>query len=82
MKQSIEVALEAGDAQIRDRCDKTRNDMQLAIEEAKSELDNIHKEFMDEIDEYEKQCQEKFKLIQQNKADIDKIQNESNEFNL
>jgi hypothetical protein len=33
----------------------------------------------DEIDNHEKECQAKFKLIRQNKADIDKALNESNE---
>jgi hypothetical protein len=33
-KQSIESTMECGDATIRDHCDKVRNDMQLAIEQA------------------------------------------------
>jgi hypothetical protein len=78
-KQSIESTLECGDAKIRDHCDKVRNDMELAIEQAHEKLDEIHKDFMDEIDDYEKECQEKFKLIQQNKVDIDKALNDSNE---
>jgi uncharacterized protein YoxC len=78
-KQSIESTLECGDAKIRDHCDKVRNDMQLAIEQAHAKLDEFHKDFMDEIDNHEKECQAKFKLIQQNKGDIDKALNESNE---
>jgi hypothetical protein len=78
-KQAIESTLESGDAKIRDHCDKVRNDMQLAIEQAHAKLDEFHKDFMNEIDTHEKECQAKFKLLQQNKADIDKALNESNE---
>jgi hypothetical protein len=79
-KQSIESTLECGDATIRDHCDKVRNDMQLAIEQAHAKLDEFHKDFMEEIDNHEKECQAKFKTIQQNKADIENALNESNEF--
>jgi hypothetical protein len=78
-KQSIESTLECGDAKIRDHCDKVRNDMQLAIEQAHGKLDEIHKDFMDEIDNHEKECQAKFKSLQQNKQDIEKALNDSNE---
>jgi len=78
-KQNIESTLECGDATIRDHCDKVRNDMQLAIEQTHAKLDEIHKDFMDEIDNHEKECQAKFKSIQQNKQDIEKALNESNE---
>jgi hypothetical protein len=78
-KQIIQSTLECGDATIRDHCDKVRNDMQLAIEQAHAKLDEFHKEFMDEIDNHEKECQAKFKTIQQNKVDIDKALNDSNE---
>jgi hypothetical protein len=78
-KQSIESTMECGDGKIRDHCDKVRNDMQLAIEQAHAKLDEFHKDFMEEIDNHEKECQAKFKLIQQNKLDIDKALNESNE---
>jgi hypothetical protein len=78
-KQSIESTLECGDAKIRDHCDKVRNDMQLAIEQAHAKLDEFHKDFMEEIENHEKECQAKFKLIQLNKVDIDKALNESNE---
>jgi hypothetical protein len=78
-KQAIESTMESGDAKIRDHCDKVRNDMQLAIEQAHAKLDEFHKDFMDEIDNHEKECQAKFKTIQQNKEDIEKALNESNE---
>jgi hypothetical protein len=74
IKKSIESTLECGDAKIRDHCDKVRNDMQLAIEQAHAKLDEFHKDFIDEIDNHEKECQAKFKTIQQNKADIEKAQ--------
>jgi hypothetical protein len=78
-KQSIEMTLVCGDSKIRDHCDKVRNDMQLAIEQAHAKLDEIHKDFMHEIDNHENECQSKFKLIQQNKVDIEKALKESNE---
>jgi paraquat-inducible protein B len=78
-KQSIESTLECGDATIRNHCDKVRDEMQLAIEQAHAKLDEIHKDFMDEIDNHEKECQAKFKSIQKNKVDIEKAINESNE---
>jgi hypothetical protein len=78
-KQAIESTMESGDAKIRDHCDKVRNDMQLAIEQAHAKLDEFHKDFMEEIDNHEKECQAKFKLIRQNKVDIDKALRESNE---
>jgi hypothetical protein len=78
-KQSIESTMESGDATIRDHCDKVRNDMQLAIEQAHAKLDEFHKDFMDEIDNHEKECQAKFKSIKQNKGDIEKVLNDSNE---
>jgi hypothetical protein len=81
-KQAIESTLECGDATIRDHCDKVRNEMQLAIEQAHAKLDEIHKEFMDEIDNHEKECQAKFKSIRQNKGDIEKALNESNELSI
>jgi paraquat-inducible protein B len=78
-KQSIQSTLECGDATIRNHCEKVRNDIQLAIEQAHAKLDEIHKDFMDEIDNHEKECQAKFKTIQQNKVDIEKAINETNE---
>jgi hypothetical protein len=79
MRHSIEMTLVCGDSKIRDHCDKVRNDMQLAIEQAHAKLDEFHKDFMDDIDSHEKECQAKFKLIQQNKVDINKALNDSNE---
>jgi hypothetical protein len=78
-KQNIESTLECGDVKIRDHCDKVRNDMQLAIEQAHEKLDDLHKDYMNEIDNHEKECQAKFKSIKQNKQDIEKALNESNE---
>jgi hypothetical protein len=78
-KQSIEMTLVCGDSKIRDHCDKVRNDMQLAIEQAHVKLDEFHKDFMHEIDNHELECQSKFKLIKQNKVDIEKALKESNE---
>jgi len=78
-KQSIESTMECGDAKIRDHCDKVRNDMELTIEKAHAKLDEIHKKFMDEIDNHEKECQAKFKSIKQNKQGIDKALNDSTE---
>lgn len=54
--------------------------MQLAIEKARLKLDSIHKVFIDKIDQHERECQKRFKLIQQNKSDIDKVLHESNQF--
>jgi hypothetical protein len=77
---NIKLDLEIGDAKIRDQCDQIRNDIQLAIEQAHAKLDEIHEDFMHEIDNHEKDCQEKFKLIQQNKGEFDEVLNESNDF--
>ena len=78
--KSVESIFKTGDAQIRDHCDKVRNSTQLAIEEAHLKLDEIHKEFFSGIDQHESICQEKFKLIHQNKEAIEKVVNESNQF--
>ncbi len=69
-RQSIESTLVCGDAKIRDHYDKVRNEMQLAIEQAHAKLDEINKDFMDEIENHENECQAKFLSIQQNKQDI------------
>ena len=45
--EKIESDLRIGDARIRNHCDKVRNDIQLAIEEAHLKLNDIHKELMD-----------------------------------
>ena len=63
--------LNIGEAIIRGHCDTVRNDVQLAIEQAYEKLDKIHKELMDEIDVHEKLCQDKFKLIQQDKEQLE-----------
>ena len=76
----IESDLEIGATLIRNHCDKSRDDVQLIIEEAHIKLDEIKKGFLDEIDEYEKECQEQFKYMQQNKDGIDKVIIESKKF--
>jgi hypothetical protein len=79
-KQSIEWTLDCGDATIHKHCAKVRNYMQLAIAQAHGKLDELCKDFMHEIVNYEKECHEKFKLIQQRKVeDIEKALIESNE---
>jgi len=45
--EKIELDLRIGDARIRKQCDKVRNEIQLAIEEAHIKLNDIHKELMD-----------------------------------
>ena len=78
----LELGLKIGDAQIRDYCDKVRNDAQLAIEQAHEQLDKIHKQLMDEIDEHERECQKQFKLAssQDTRADTHAILAETAEF--
>jgi hypothetical protein len=78
--EKIYVNLIIGESLIRDQCDKVRNEAQMEIEEAHLKLDRFHKSFMDEIDEYERECQEEFKQIQRNKSGIEKLLNESLEF--
>ena len=78
--EQINLDLRIGDAKISKQCDKARNDLQLAIEEAHVKLDDIHKELMDKIDQHEKECQEGFKRIQQNKQDLESLLSESKIF--
>jgi hypothetical protein len=80
MAKNVDLTLRTGDARIREQCDRVRNDMQLGIEQAHMKLDEFHKAFMDEIDEYEKKCQENFQVTQLDKAEIEKALSESNEF--
>ena len=65
----IESGLEIGETTIRNKCDKVRNDVQLAIEEAHLELDKFHKTFLDEIDAHESECQRNLKKLQEIKTD-------------
>ena len=65
---------------IKDTCDKTRNNVQLAIEEAHVKLDTFHAEFMQEISDYEKKCMTNISTISQNKAKLDELLSQSNEF--
>ena len=76
----IESDLEIGATLIRNQCDKTRDDVQLVIEKAHDKLNEIKNGFLDEIDEYENECQEQFKYMQQNKNGIDKVIIESKKF--
>lgn len=78
--ESKENMLTNGKEIIRETCDKTRNDMQVAVEEAKLKLDKIQKDFLNKIDQYEKMCKKNFELIQANKNEIQSKLNESNEF--
>jgi len=80
MAKNVDLTLRTGDAKIREQCDRVRNDMQLAVEQAHLKLDEFHKEFMDEIDEYEKKCQENLQVTQLDKAEIEKALSETNEF--
>ena len=65
---------------IRNRCDKVRDEVQLAIEEAHVKLGDLLTDFLDEIDLYEIECQKQYKQVQQNKAQIYSVLNEGNEF--
>ena len=80
MQQDIEQSLKSDDAKIRDHCDKARDAMQMTMLQAQTKLDEIHKAFTDEIDQYESKCQKTFKSIQQNKANIELVLNKTNEF--
>ena len=80
IKLKIGLILNAGGAKIRDFYDKITNSMQMAKEEAKSKLDEIHKEFLEEICQQERTCQRKLKYIQQNTKEIETTLSISNEF--
>jgi hypothetical protein len=71
---------ETGKNMIRFRCDKVRKDTKEALDEAHSRLDEFFKIFTREIEAYESECEKELELIQQNRTDIDKIVNESNEY--
>ncbi len=80
INERIDERLSCGEMLIREKCDKIRNDTQLAIEEAHLKLDEFHKEYMKDIDEYERGCLEELKQIQLNKAEIARLLSESNDF--
>jgi hypothetical protein len=73
--------LASGDAIIREHCDKVRNEVQLAVEQAHSKLDEYHRDFMHHIEQHEKQCQESFKFIKQNTSEIEVVFDVTNKFN-
>jgi hypothetical protein len=78
----IQTDLLIGEAKIRDECDKVRNDVQIAIEEASLMLDKIHKRFMDEIDDYERVCRHNYMKIKKNEQKFDKVLNKANSFKI
>jgi hypothetical protein len=80
INERINEKMNCGEMLIREKCDKIRNDAQLAIEESHLRLDEFHKKFMMDIDEYERGCLEEFKQIQQKKAEIDRLLSESHDF--
>ena len=67
--KNLQLNLEIGETQIRERCDDVRNRVQQAIEEAHMKLDEFHGELMQEIDLHEKKCVSSFKLLRREKAD-------------
>jgi len=79
--EQIQTDLLTGEVIIRDQCDEIRYETQLAIEEAHLELENIHKRFMDEIDDYERKCCRNLDKIDRNKRKIEKHLKEANLFN-
>lgn len=76
--ETIEYNLNSGDTEIRKHCDEARNKVQLATEEAHYEVSNTLKEFLDKIDEYEKECIKKLK--NQNRNKIEDLLRMSNQF--
>ena len=79
--EKIQTDLLTGEAKIRDECDKVRNDVQLAIEEAHLMLDKIHERLMNKIDDYEKECRQNYVIIQKSKEKMNRSLNEANTFN-
>jgi hypothetical protein len=55
---------------IKDHCIKARSDVQLAIEEAHSKIEQIHRELIEQINSYEKEFYEQLKHL--NKQEIEK----------
>ena len=78
--EKLKLDLNIGETKIKAKCDKIRNEVQLSIEEAHLELDKIHEEFMNQIQRNEKQYLANYKLASQNKEDIEKILDKSNEY--
>ena len=78
----LETDQRIGDVKIREHCDKVRNDIQIAVEEAHVKLDEFHKTFMNKVDSHEKVYQSQFKLTQQDKVEIVGLIRESNELSV
>ena len=76
----LDSDLKLAETKIKEECDVVRNQIQLAIEQAHLKLDAINKQLMDEIDEHEQECLFHFKEVSQNKAEIETILVQSNEF--
>jgi hypothetical protein len=73
LRKNVEKALsdlDIGETLIRANCDKVRNDIQLAIEQAHVKLDEIHKELMDSVDSHEKKLQANFRIRQKDFKEI------------
>jgi hypothetical protein len=79
--EKIQTDLLTGEAKIRDECDKVRNDVQLAIEEAHLMLDKIHERLMNKIDDYEKECRQNYVKIQKSREKMNRSLNKANNFN-
>ena len=75
--ESVRLHVDFGEAKIREKCDKVRNDMQIAIEQAHARLDSIHGEFMREVDDHEKICMENYKQFSQNKDEVEQVLSQS-----
>ena len=76
----IEIDLQTEEASIRDDCDKVRNITRLAIEEAHAKLDEIHRDLIEEIDKYERLCQQQLTFVQKNKQDTQVVLKECRQF--
>ena len=57
----LETDQRIGDVKIREQYDNVLNNVQQAIEEAHSKLDEFHANFMSYVDGYEKNCQSELK---------------------
>lgn len=80
--EKIQTDLLTGEAKVRDECDKVRNDVQLAVEEAHLMLDKILERLMNKIDDYEQDCRQNYYKFQKNKDKIEKSLNEATTFNI
>jgi hypothetical protein len=78
--ERVELDLQIGETIIYEFCDKVKNEAHLAILEAQVKLDTIYGEFLEEIKNYEDECQLQFKQIQLNKSHIEILIEESKVF--